>query len=77
MVRLKKDSAAWVFTVGGISGILSWIFTYPIDMVKTRLQADTIGAGLEFVLLLINYIAKQFLFSTLKRVKNSKNLMAN
>ena len=49
MVRLKKDSAAWVFTVGGISGILSWIFTYPIDMVKTRLQADTIGAGLEFV----------------------------
>ena len=53
MVRLKKDSAAWVFTVGGISGILSWIFTYPIDMVKTRLQADTIGAGLEFIPLLM------------------------
>jgi len=48
MVRLKKDSAAWVFTVGGISGILSWIFTYPIDMVKTRLQADTIGAGQQY-----------------------------
>ena len=53
MVRLKKDSAAWVFTVGGLSGIISWIFTYPIDMVKTRLQADTIGAGLEFVPLLL------------------------
>ena len=50
MVNLKKDSAAWVFTAGGISGIISWIFTYPIDMVKTRLQGDVIGAGLRYML---------------------------
>ena len=52
MVNLKKDSAAWVFTAGGISGIISWIFTYPIDMVKTRLQGDVIGAGLRSFFLL-------------------------
>ena len=46
MVKLKKDSAAWVFTAGGLAGIISWIFTYPIDVVKSRIQADNFGAGL-------------------------------
>ena len=26
---------------GGTAGCLSWLFTYPIDVVKTRFQADT------------------------------------
>jgi solute carrier family 25 (mitochondrial carnitine/acylcarnitine transporter), member 20/29 len=30
-----------VFTAGGIAGCLSWIFTYPIDVFKTRFQANT------------------------------------
>ncbi|KAK0169171.1 hypothetical protein PV327_011734 [Microctonus hyperodae] len=25
---------------GGLSGIVSWVFTYPIDVIKSRLQAD-------------------------------------
>lgn len=29
-----------ILLAGGLSGICSWVFTYPIDVVKTRLQAD-------------------------------------
>ena len=32
------------FVAGGIAGILSWVPTYPQDVIKTRLQADHIGA---------------------------------
>uniref|UniRef100_A0A8C5QYH9 Mitochondrial basic amino acids transporter n=1 Tax=Leptobrachium leishanense TaxID=445787 RepID=A0A8C5QYH9_9ANUR len=28
---------------GGMSGIVSWLSTYPIDVIKSRLQADGIG----------------------------------
>jgi solute carrier family 25 (mitochondrial carnitine/acylcarnitine transporter), member 20/29 len=29
-----------VLVAGGVAGCLSWIFTYPIDVIKTRYQAD-------------------------------------
>ena len=48
LVNLKKDSNLWVFTAGGIAGINSWIFTYPIDVLKSRLQADVIGSGAQY-----------------------------
>ena len=38
-----KDNNLLVFTAGGISGIFSWVFTYPIDVIKSRLQADNFG----------------------------------
>jgi len=28
---------------GGTAGVASWIFTVPIDVVKTRIQCDTVG----------------------------------
>ena len=28
---------------GGLAGTASWVFTYPLDVVKSRLQADTSG----------------------------------
>ena len=28
---------------GGSAGIVSWVFTYPTDMIKTRMQADGMG----------------------------------
>lgn len=33
----KRDFNA--FTSGGIAGSLSWLFTYPIDVIKTRIQS--------------------------------------
>lgn len=33
---------------GGLSGISSWIFTYPIDVVKSRFQADGDGKNRKF-----------------------------
>ena len=43
-----KDNNLLVFTAGGISGILSWVFTYPIDVVKSRLQADKFGKAAKY-----------------------------
>lgn len=31
------------FFVGGFSGSISWLFTYPIDYVKTLIQSDDIN----------------------------------
>lgn len=36
-------SPAAVLGAGGFAGALSWVVTYPIDMIKSRLQADGIG----------------------------------
>ncbi|XP_068632404.1 mitochondrial basic amino acids transporter-like [Battus philenor] len=38
-----NQSALRVFTAGGIAGALSWILLYPIDVVKSRIQGDTLG----------------------------------
>jgi len=32
-----------ILLAGGLSGIASWVLTYPIDVVKSRLQADCAG----------------------------------
>lgn len=32
-----------VLLAGGTAGILSWALSYPVDVIKTRLQADTQG----------------------------------
>jgi hypothetical protein len=36
----RENNTFWVFTAGGISGILSWIFTYPQDVIKSRIQVN-------------------------------------
>lgn len=37
------DGALNIITVGGLSGLASWIVAYPQDTVKTRVQCDTLG----------------------------------
>ena len=38
--RLKKNDIS-TFLSGSIAGVNSWVFTYPIDTIKTRLQNNT------------------------------------
>ncbi|XP_025906211.1 mitochondrial basic amino acids transporter isoform X2 [Nothoprocta perdicaria] len=33
---------------GGISGIVSWLSTYPVDVIKSRLQADGVGGVTQY-----------------------------
>ena len=40
--RGHESNTAWVFAAGGLSGIVSWVFTYPQDVIKSRIQADDI-----------------------------------
>lgn len=35
-----EPSAAAILMAGGLAGTLSWVLTYPLDVVKSRLQAD-------------------------------------
>lgn len=37
------QSVMRVFTAGGVAGALSWVLLYPIDVVKSRFQGDTVG----------------------------------
>lgn len=37
-----------ILGAGGMAGILSWIFTYPQDVIKSRLQADGWGQSQEY-----------------------------
>lgn len=38
--RYLKENSTNIILAGGISGSLSWLFTYPIDTVKSRLQSN-------------------------------------
>ncbi|TRY96604.1 hypothetical protein DNTS_032550, partial [Danionella cerebrum] len=33
---------------GGMSGIASWLSTYPVDVIKSRLQADGVGGNYQY-----------------------------
>lgn len=41
-MMVNKDSSTFrILMAGGMAGVVSWIFTYPLDIIKTRLQMDT------------------------------------
>jgi solute carrier family 25 (mitochondrial carnitine/acylcarnitine transporter), member 20/29 len=33
-----------IMTAGAISGLASWVFTYPIDFVKTKMQSENLDS---------------------------------
>jgi len=45
IVRNLGESTSAVLFGGGMAGVLSWIATYPQDVIKSRLQADAFGAS--------------------------------
>ncbi|XP_055598843.1 mitochondrial basic amino acids transporter [Uranotaenia lowii] len=41
MVRMSPNpSPFYILMAGGLAGTISWLFTFPIDVLKSRLQAD-------------------------------------
>ena len=46
--RRYGDSNLVVILGGGVAGVVSWIVTYPQDVVKSRLQADSFGADRKY-----------------------------
>jgi len=45
IVRNLGESTSAVLFGGGMAGVLSWVATYPQDVIKSRLQADAFGAS--------------------------------
>ncbi|EDW13551.2 uncharacterized protein Dmoj_GI18270 [Drosophila mojavensis] len=44
LMQLKeKPSVPYVLVAGGCAGMASWLACYPIDVVKTHMQSDTLG----------------------------------
>jgi len=43
MIREYGESTPVILAAGGLAGVLSWVFTYPQDVIKSRLQADGFG----------------------------------
>lgn len=43
MVANKNASSFHIMMAGGLAGAVSWVFTFPIDVLKTRLQMDGCG----------------------------------
>ena len=37
-----------MFAAGGISGMISWAFTYPQDVIKSKIQADKLGPNAKY-----------------------------
>ena len=47
-MRSSRDQCSVIdlLTAGGAAGCLSWLITYPIDVVKTRYQIDNSYTGI-------------------------------
>jgi len=48
IVRKFGESTPAVLFGGGMAGVLSWVFTYPQDVIKSRLQADNFGGSQKY-----------------------------
>lgn len=46
LVRFHEEPSVFhILMAGGVAGAMSWIFTIPIDVVKSRIQADGMNGG--------------------------------
>lgn len=54
-----QHEAAKVLLCGGLAGIATWASIFPLDVIKTRVQAQTLGRQAETALLLQPNVASQ------------------
>lgn len=48
MVKNKNASSFQIMMAGGLAGAFSWVITFPIDVLKTRLQMDGCGSDQKY-----------------------------
>ena len=48
--RGRKDNVPVLFAAGGLAGMLSWVVTYPQDVIKSRMQVRIAICGVVFSL---------------------------
>ncbi len=82
---LKKHTS--IFNAGGIAGVASWLFTYPLDVIKSRVQSSDITyidaikkknlwIGLSYCLLRA-YIGNAVGFTVYEYISNKNNNQNN
>lgn len=48
MMRLKENAGVfYTLMAGGLAGVVSWVIVIPIDVIKSRLQADGMNHGVK------------------------------
>ncbi|XP_063699748.1 mitochondrial basic amino acids transporter [Culicoides brevitarsis] len=48
MVQEKHASSAHILMAGGLAGVFSWLVSFPIDVIKTRMQVDGFNATTQY-----------------------------
>ncbi|XP_017120648.1 mitochondrial basic amino acids transporter isoform X1 [Drosophila elegans] len=48
MRQVETPSILYTLTAGGLAGMSSWLACYPIDVVKTHMQADALGSNAKY-----------------------------
>ncbi|RYQ98440.1 hypothetical protein Ahy_A07g037343 [Arachis hypogaea] len=43
--KSSEESLNTMLVAGGLAGVSSWIFSYPLDVIKTRIQAQTLHSS--------------------------------
>ena len=68
--REYGENTMTILGAGGMAGVLSWVFTYPQDVIKTRLQADGFGSRQKYSGASNCLKVRLYSYTTLIQIKN-------